>query len=35
MSEMAQFKVYVQDILEERINEMADLGFGDANMATD
>jgi len=29
MSEMAQFKVYIQEILEERINKMDDLGFDD------
>lgn len=29
MSEMAQFKVYIQETLEERINKMDDLGFDD------
>lgn len=29
MSEMAQFKVYIQDIIEQRINEMSDLGYND------
>lgn len=27
MSELAQFKVYIQDILEDRVNQMSDLGF--------
>ena len=27
MSEIAQFKVYLQEILEQRINEMDDLGY--------
>jgi hypothetical protein len=30
MSEMAQFKLYIQDELEERINRCDDLGFDDA-----
>jgi hypothetical protein len=29
MSEMAQFKVFIQEVLEERINEMDDLGYDD------
>ena len=27
MSEMAQFKVFIQEVLEERINHMPDLGY--------
>lgn len=30
MSEMAQFKMYIQDELEERINRCDDLGFDDS-----
>jgi len=30
ISEMAQFKIYIQDELEDRINRMDDLGYDDA-----